>query len=160
MLDALLAAARPALAPAFTLLGSPVTWLEIVAFVLSIAMVLANLASHYSPVTSLTFVPVPSDAPELADALAWYQHEMAGRFGHELHNSWGAIIISEVQNNLKRLEVVVVWDQVQTENGFPILGPDGEPVLARDENGNPIRSVNSHTMYINRDAQYFPAPGA
>ncbi len=47
MLDTLLAAARPVLAPAFTpaftLIGSPVTWLEVVAFVLSIAMVLANL---------------------------------------------------------------------------------------------------------------------
>ena len=43
MLETLLAAARPVLAPAFTLLGSPVTWLEVVAFVLSIAMVLANL---------------------------------------------------------------------------------------------------------------------
>jgi nicotinamide mononucleotide transporter len=30
------------LAPAFTLWGSPVTWLEIVAFVLAIAMVLCN----------------------------------------------------------------------------------------------------------------------
>lgn len=46
MVDALLAAARPALAPAFTLLGSPVTWLEIVAFWLSIAMVLANFRVH------------------------------------------------------------------------------------------------------------------
>ena len=43
MLDPLLQAARPLLAPAFTLLGSPVTLLEIVAFVLAIAMVLANL---------------------------------------------------------------------------------------------------------------------
>jgi nicotinamide mononucleotide transporter len=43
VLDPLLQAARPLLAPAFTLLGSPVTLLEIVAFVLAIAMVLANL---------------------------------------------------------------------------------------------------------------------
>ena len=42
-LDTLLAAARPLLAPVFTLWGSPVTLLEIVAFVLSIVMVLANL---------------------------------------------------------------------------------------------------------------------
>lgn len=123
-------------------------------------LVLANLAEHYSPVTSLNFVTVPADAPELAEVLEWYHHEMTTRFGHELHNAWGAIIISEVQNNLKRLEVVVVWDQVQTENGFPVFGPDGQPVLARDENGNPIRAVNSHTMYINRDSQYFAAPGA
>lgn len=43
MLDALLQAARPLLAPAFTLLGSPVTLLEIVAFVLALLMVWANL---------------------------------------------------------------------------------------------------------------------
>jgi nicotinamide mononucleotide transporter len=43
MLDAVLQAARPLLAPAFTLLGSPVTVLELVAFVLGIAMVLCNL---------------------------------------------------------------------------------------------------------------------
>ena len=39
--------ARPALlAPAFTLWGSPVTLLEVVAFVLGIAMVLCNLRVH------------------------------------------------------------------------------------------------------------------
>jgi nicotinamide mononucleotide transporter len=38
-----LQAARPLLAPAFSAWGSPVTWLEIVAFVLAVAMVLANL---------------------------------------------------------------------------------------------------------------------
>jgi nicotinamide mononucleotide transporter len=43
VLEALLLAARPLLAAAFTLWGSPVTWLEIVAFVLGVAMVLANL---------------------------------------------------------------------------------------------------------------------
>lgn len=43
MLQDLLAAARPLLAPAFTLWGSPSTWLEVVAFVLAVWMVLANL---------------------------------------------------------------------------------------------------------------------
>jgi nicotinamide mononucleotide transporter len=43
VLDALLQAARPLLAAAFSLWGSPVSWLEIVAFVLGVAMVLANL---------------------------------------------------------------------------------------------------------------------
>jgi len=42
-LDALLQLARPLLAPAFTLWASPVTWLEILASTLSVAMVLANL---------------------------------------------------------------------------------------------------------------------
>ncbi|MCW5612082.1 MAG: nicotinamide riboside transporter PnuC [Rubrivivax sp.] len=43
MLQDLLDAARPLLAPAFTWWGSAVTWLEIVAFVLAIAMVLLNM---------------------------------------------------------------------------------------------------------------------
>jgi len=41
--NALLEAARPLLAQAFALWGSPVTWLEIVAFVLSVAMVVCNM---------------------------------------------------------------------------------------------------------------------
>jgi nicotinamide mononucleotide transporter len=41
-MDSLLAAAQPLLAPAFVVWGAAVTWLEIAAFVLSIAMVLAN----------------------------------------------------------------------------------------------------------------------
>jgi len=40
--DAVLSAAQPLLAAAFTLWGSPVTWLEIVAFVVAVVMVLAN----------------------------------------------------------------------------------------------------------------------
>lgn len=43
MLDTILQAAQPLLLPAFILWGSPVTWLEIVAFVLSIVMVLCQL---------------------------------------------------------------------------------------------------------------------
>jgi nicotinamide mononucleotide transporter len=43
LLDAALQIARPALGTAFELWRSPVTWLEIVAFVLSLAMVWANL---------------------------------------------------------------------------------------------------------------------
>lgn len=43
MLDSLLLAARPLLAAALSLWGSPVTWLEIVAFVLALLMVWANM---------------------------------------------------------------------------------------------------------------------
>jgi nicotinamide mononucleotide transporter len=43
VIDSLLAAAQPLLAPAFALWGSPVTWLEIAAVALGVAMVLCNL---------------------------------------------------------------------------------------------------------------------
>ena len=42
-MDALLLAMQPLFAAAFTLWGAPVTWVEIVAFVLSIAMVMLNM---------------------------------------------------------------------------------------------------------------------
>ncbi len=42
MFETLLQAAKPVLVPAFALLGSPVTWLEVIAFWLSLWMVLAN----------------------------------------------------------------------------------------------------------------------
>ena len=42
-MDALLHAMQPFFTAAFTLWGSPVTWLEIVAFVLSVAMVVFNI---------------------------------------------------------------------------------------------------------------------
>lgn len=46
MLDSLLLAAQPLLAAAFALWGSPVSWLEIVAFVLALLMVWANMRVH------------------------------------------------------------------------------------------------------------------
>ncbi len=46
MLAALLDAARPLLAPAFTAFGAPVSWLEIGAFAAALAMVAANLRVH------------------------------------------------------------------------------------------------------------------
>jgi nicotinamide mononucleotide transporter len=45
-MDALLQAMQPLFAAAFHLWGSPVTWLEIVAFVLAIAMVVFNIRVH------------------------------------------------------------------------------------------------------------------
>jgi len=42
-MDGLLQSARPLLAPAFSLWGSPVSWVEMLAFVLSLAMVVCNI---------------------------------------------------------------------------------------------------------------------
>jgi nicotinamide mononucleotide transporter len=42
-MDSLLHSAQPLLTPAFSLWGSPVTWLEMLAFVLSLAMVVCNM---------------------------------------------------------------------------------------------------------------------
>ncbi|MDL1899841.1 cytochrome bc complex cytochrome b subunit [Anaerolineae bacterium CFX9] len=122
-------------------------------------MVLSNLASHGLPLSSINFTTVPADAPELSRVLHWYMEELH-HLGAELHDAWGAVIITEAQDGLKRLDVIVVWDEVEMNNVFPVIGPDGLPVLVRDENGNPNRLVNSQYMYIHENSQYFPAPGA
>ena len=46
MLNSLLALAHPLLVPAFTAWGAPVTWIEVVAFVLSLWMVGCEMRVH------------------------------------------------------------------------------------------------------------------
>jgi len=45
-MDALLQLLQPLLAPAFSLLGSPITWTELIAFVLALWMVVCNMRVH------------------------------------------------------------------------------------------------------------------
>ena len=77
MLETLLQAARPALAAAFTLWGSPVTWLELVAFVLALAMVFCNLRVHVAAwplaiLSSLAYAVLFADSKLYGEAaLQW-----------------------------------------------------------------------------------------
>ena len=70
------------------------------------------------------------------------------------------MIITEPQKNLKRVDVIITWDEVQVENGNLVLDANG--------NLNPgywtqmairIRRINSDHFFIHRDAQYFLEPG-
>lgn len=115
--------------------------------------------SQHLPLNNMTFVPVPADAPELLEGLTKLEHEL--EINHsELPNGWAAVIVSEPQNGLKRVDVVLVWDEVQIENGRPVLDANGEPIYILDENGNHVRRVNGQYMYIHQNSQYFAAPGA
>lgn len=117
------------------------------------------LDSQHLPLSSLNFVPVPADAEQLYDALAEFAHELEVE-GDELYNAWGAVIITEVQDNLKRIDVIIHWQDVEIENGHVVFDENGQPVLRRDENGFSIPRINGVHMFIHRDAQYFAAPGA
>lgn len=108
----------------------------------------------------LNFAPIPADAPELNAALHDFAELLEENEG-ELHEPWGAIIITDTQNNLKRVDVIIVWDEVEIDNGHPVLDATGEPVLVIDEaTGEPLTRINSQHIFIHRDAQYFQAPGA
>ena len=109
--------------------------------------------------SGLNFSPVPADAPELNDAMHEFAH-MLEENSNELYNAWGAVIITDTQNNLKRIDVLIVWDDVQMDNGRPVLDAQGVPVVVLGENGEPLTRVSSQHVYIHRDSQYFAAPGA
>jgi len=79
---------------------------------------------------------------------------------NELLNGWGAVIITEPQKNLKRVDVVITWDEVQVQNGNIVLDANGQSIPILDANGNRIRRINSDHMFVHRDSQYFSAPGA
>ena len=113
---------------------------------------------QFLPLTGFTVSTVPADATGLDSAMKFFT-EALDENPQELRNSWGAVIVTEPQKNLKRVDVVITWDEVQVENGNLVLDANGDSTLVKDENGNTIRRINSDHFYIHRDAQYFLEPG-
>jgi len=94
-----------------------------------------------------------AEAPALLHVMEEFDHHLEDS-DTELPNAWGALIITDNQQGLKRLDFVVSWDEVVIEGGdvqtdeegnpvfvyqteeVPVLNDAGEPVL--DENGDPV----------------------
>jgi ubiquinol-cytochrome c reductase cytochrome b subunit len=107
--------------------------------------------------TNVRFSTIPEDSPELRYVMERFYHLLEEEH-HELPNAWGVVVITQNQADLKRIDVVVSWDDVQlTETRAPLLDENGEPVLALDENGNPIRRWSSDHIFIHEDSAYFAA---
>ncbi|MBL8117428.1 MAG: cytochrome bc complex cytochrome b subunit [Anaerolineae bacterium] len=112
------------------------------------------LSSQHLEVSSINFRSVPSDAPELKKVLDFMAEEIHHNDDY-LVNGWGAIVISQNQSNLKRVDLIISWDEVELENGQPVLDANGQPVIATDADGNPIRRFNTSHVFIHEDALYF-----
>jgi quinol-cytochrome oxidoreductase complex cytochrome b subunit len=97
---------------------------------------------------------VPADAPEFHKQLALFQNEIK-QSPNELYNAWGMIVITQNQDNLKRVDLVISWDEVQIENGVPVLDQNGNPIPVLDANGKPIRLMNTLHVFIHKDSAYF-----
>jgi quinol-cytochrome oxidoreductase complex cytochrome b subunit len=116
---------------------------------------LKNLLSLQSlPVAGVNFRSIPTDAPELLNQLEFFADEIRKNEAY-LHNGWGAFIITENQKNLKRIDLIISWDEVKVEGGRPVLDENGQPILNTDANGNPIRRYNTEHVFIHKDALYF-----
>lgn len=116
-------------------------------------------ATVHLPITSMTITPIPTDAPELLDGMEFFVHELEAN-SVELLNPWGLVVITEPQKDLKRVDVIITWDEVEVEDGKPVLDANGQPIPVLDANGERIRRINTSQMFIHRDTQYFAAPGA
>ena len=94
----------------------------------------------------LRFRSVPADeAPKLMQVMEEFAHHLDD-VPEELPGVWGALVITDNQAGLKRLDWVVSWDTVLIEGGNVQLDEAGEPILVYateqaavvDSEGNPV----------------------
>ena len=94
----------------------------------------------------LRFRSVPADeAPKLMQVMEEFAHHLDD-VPEELPGVWGALVITDNQAGLKRLDWVVSWDTVLIEGGNVQLDEAGEPILVPateqaavvDSEGNPV----------------------
>jgi hypothetical protein len=109
----------------------------------------------------LRFRTIPGDeAPTLLRVMEEFAHHLDAA-PEELPNVWGALVITDNQVGLKRLDWIVSWDSVLIEGGEVQLDEAGEPILvyadARDDEGNlvPVRRIYSDHLFIHRASAYF-----
>ncbi len=77
----------------------------------------------------LRFRAVPPDeAPKLMQVIEEFAHHLDEE-PDELPNVWGALVITDNQAGLKRLDWIVSWDSVLIEGGDVQYDDAGEPIL-------------------------------
>ncbi len=77
----------------------------------------------------LRFRTIPEDeAPKLMQVMKEFEHHLAQE-PVELPNVWGALVITDNQAGLKRLDWVVSWDSVLIEGGEVMMDDAGDPII-------------------------------
>lgn len=78
--------------------------------------------------------------PALVNVLRVFEEDIAER-SDELLNARGFVIVSDYQADLKRVDLVIIWDGVEIENGEVRKDENGNPIplLIRGEDGEPLR---------------------
>ena len=118
-----------------------------------------TVQNHLELPGTMTFTAFNDTGSDLYHVMEEFAHELHNA-DRELYQGWGGMVVTEPQTNLKRIDVFIVWQEVQMQGGRPVLDAQGnvQPVL--DDAGNPIYRISTQKVYIHRDAQYFNAPGA
>jgi hypothetical protein len=77
--------------------------------------------------TVLNFDLVPAEAEELHHVLTEF-YDMIEEASQELQNGWGMIIITQTQPDLRRVDALIYWNEVELSFGFPVLDELGQPI--------------------------------
>ena len=86
----------------------------------------------------LRFRPVPEDeAPKLMQVMEEFEHHLAQE-PIELPDVWGALVITDNQAGLKRLDWVVSWDTVRIEGGEVMMDDAGDPIIVYSSEQMPM----------------------
>jgi len=78
--------------------------------------------------------------PSMVNVLREFEEHIHDR-STELRNARGFIIVNDYQTELKRVDLVIIWDGVEIEDGLVKMDATGNsiPLLIRDADGNPLR---------------------
>ncbi|MCY4019398.1 MAG: cytochrome bc complex cytochrome b subunit [Chloroflexi bacterium] len=102
----------------------------------------------------LRFRTIPEmEAPVLLRVMEEFDHHLEGA-PKELPNVWGALVITDNQRGLKRLDWIVSWDSVVIEGGDVKLDDEGNPLFVYatkdvpllDDEGNPVFDDNGEAL--------------
>ncbi|MCY3832610.1 MAG: hypothetical protein OXG85_06310, partial [Chloroflexi bacterium] len=100
------------------------------------------------------FRSIPADeAPKLLRVMEEFAHHLDA-VPTELPNVWGALVITDNQAGLKRLDWIVSWDSVLIEGGQVQMDEAGEPIIVMatedvpmvDDEGNPMMDEAGEPM--------------
>ncbi|MCY4071367.1 MAG: cytochrome bc complex cytochrome b subunit [Chloroflexi bacterium] len=117
----------------------------------------------------LRFRTIPEmEAPVLLRVMEEFNHHLEGA-PTELPNVWGALVITDNQRGLKRLDWIVSWDNVVIEGGDVKLDDEGNPffvfatedVPVLDDEGNPLFDDDGEALTEEQlvlDAEGNPVP--
>jgi len=117
-------------------------------------LIMDTLSGAHNAVSDVNFREVPAASPELAAVMEEFDH-MVEEYPDELYNGWGAVLITDNQENLLRVDVLIIWQTIEKAAGAPVLDENGDPIPVLDENGNPVWRIFDDHIFIHRNAAYF-----
>ncbi len=113
-----------------------------------------TLGTQHLTISSLRLSEIPATSPDLYRQMQFFYNRIQQNQNY-LVNGVGYLVITQNQDDLKRMDLLLTWNEVQIAGGRPVLDASGAPVLVTDANGDPVRRVNTKHFFIHQDALYF-----